>query len=317
MTPTLPVIDVADLASEDHARQAATIRALNRACEHNGFFYASGHGIAPELIDGMIEQARAFFSLDEPLKMEVSKKNSRCNRGYDPLGDQRLDPTAPPDLKEGFFFGTDLPATHPLVARGAFSLGPNQVPSQPAGFGSAMAAYHRAMQALSVRIMRGLALSLDLDEAHFDEFSRGPMAVLRLLHYPPQPAQAAPKELGCGEHTDFGGITVLYQDDAGGLEIWSQQTRAWIAAPPMPGTFVVNLGDMLGRWTNDRYKSTLHRVINRSGRERYSMPFFLSGHPDMVVRCLPTCTDATHPPRYEPTTVEAHFKMKFEQSYGR
>jgi isopenicillin N synthase-like dioxygenase len=143
------------------------------------------------------------------------------------------------------------------------------------------------------------------------------MAIVRLLHYPPQPANPMPGEKGCGEHTDFGGITVLLQDDAGGLQVWNEQTQAWIDAPPVPGTFVVNLGDMMGCWTNDRYRSTLHRVINVSGRERYSIPFFLSGDPDMPVECLPTCTDSANPPRYAPTTVAKHFKMKFQQSYGK
>lgn len=316
-TQDLPIINAAKLSSSNAWEREEAVAALRWACEDKGFFYVSDHGVPQQVIDDATRVAREFFALDLDVKMQTSKDASKCNRGYDELKGQTLEPGAPPDVKEGFFFGVDIPESDPRVQAGVFSLGPNRIPAQPAGFEQGLQRYHDAMRELCVVLMRGLALSLLLPETHFDKFCEGPMAIVRLLHYPPQPGNPLPGEKGCGEHTDFGGITVLYQDDVGGLQVWNETTQSWVDAPPVPGTFVVNLGDMMGCWTNDRYRSTLHRVINSSGRERYSIPFFLSGDPDMPLECLPSCHDETNPPRYAPTTVARHFEMKFQQSYGK
>lgn len=179
-----------------------------------------------------------------------------------------------------------------------------------------MAAYFEAMRRLSERLMNGIALSLNLDETYFDTFKRDPVATLRLLHYPPQRENAAPNEKGAGAHTDWGALTLLLQDDVGGLQVFDKNSGEWIHADPVPGTFVVNLGDALANWTNDLYTSTLHRVVNTSGRERYSVPFFYDGDADYEVVCIPTCLKLGEQPKYPPVTVEGHLMNMYRKSYG-
>ena len=163
--------------------------------------------------------------------------------------------------------------------------------------------------------MQGMALSLDLEEDYFNVFASEELATLRLLHYPPQPPNPAPGEKGAGEHTDFGTLTLLLQDDLGGLQVWDEAI-GWVHAPPIPGTFVVNLGDMMARWTNETYRSTLHRVVNASGQERYSVPFFYLGHPDHPVDCIPTCKEPGEDAKYPPTTVVSHYQEMYAATYG-
>ena len=307
----LPVIDVSGLASDDLAARRAVARELRAACLDKGFFYIANHGVPTPLVDTLLENAARFFDLPEDEKLALDLARSPCSHGYEPLKRQTLEAGAPADLKEGFYMGREArPGESPR------HFGPNQWPRDLPGFEAAMQAYYRAMGTLAARLMRGLALSLDLEEEYFAGFCQAPFARLRLLHYPPQPPGAGPGEKGAGAHTDFGGVTILRQDDCGGLQVFDNASGGWIHADPMPDTFVVNLGDMVARWTNDRYRSTLHRVVNVSGRERYSIPFFFHGNLGHVVECLPSCRDADASARYPTTTVEAHFREKFGSSYA-
>lgn len=312
---SLPVIDVAGLASSDPRERAEVGAALHAACIDKGFFYITGHGIAPALIEAARAEAERFFALGDEAKREVDKARSFCNRGYEPLRGQVLEAGTPPDLKEGFYIGNELPLDHPRVVARAFNCGPNQWPAHAPDFRAAMEAYFGALYDLSKRLTRGLALSLDLPEQHFDAFCDEAMATLRLLHYPPQPPQALPDQKGCGAHTDFGCLTLLWQDAVGGLQV-QDGDGTWIHVPPIAETFVVNLGDLIARWTNDRYRSTLHRVVNASGRERYSMPFFFTGRPDYQVSCLPGCTEADEAPRYPAISVVGHLEACYRRTYG-
>lgn len=313
---SLPVIAVGGLSASDPARRRGVGMELRAACLDKGFFYVSGHGIPAGLIDAVFAEAKRFFDQTPDAKARVDKTQSFCNRGYEPLRAQTLEAGAPPDLKESFYIGPEMTLDDPRVVARRFNRGPNLWPADMPGFRPTMQAYFAAMLDLGERLMRGIALSLDLPEAHFAAFSRDPLATLRLLHYPPQPADAAPGEKGAGAHTDFGGLTLLLQDSAGGLQVQNAGSNQWIHADPIPGTFVVNLGDMIARWTNDRYRSTVHRVVNASGRERYSVPFFFVGNPDHEVACLANCLASGDTPKYPPTTVEGHLQEMYRRTYA-
>ncbi|MEP2606669.1 2-oxoglutarate and iron-dependent oxygenase domain-containing protein [Marinobacter sp.] len=312
---SLPIIDLSLLSGTEQQRQALT-SSLTEACLHTGFFYIREHGIPPELIDQVFRESQALFNLPKEHKQAIHKAHSRANRGYESMRGQTLETGAPPDLKEGFYIGEELDETDPRVQAGRFNQGGNQWPETLPGFRNTMTSYFNAMNQLSTRIMEALALTLDLKPDFFTDFCHQPLSTLRLLHYPPQPAQPAPGEKGCGAHTDFGGITVLLLDDKPGLQVWDVRCEQWIEAKPIPGTFVVNLGDMIARWTNDCYRSTLHRVVNTSGAERYSVPFFFSGNPGHTVTCLPTCLSEGEQPHYPSTTVEAHLMEMYRRTYA-
>lgn len=314
-TESLPIIDLTAMHNGTAADKAAVGQALRQACEHTGFFYISGHGIDSALIERVFAQSQTFFDLPMEAKLETDKAQSKANRGYEKLGGQTLEPGTPPDLKEGFYIGQELAADDPRVLAGRFNQGPNQWPIQLPDFQPVMQEYYEALAQLSESIMAGLALSLDLPEDFFADFCADPMCTLRLLHYPPQPEKPLPGEKGCGAHTDFGGITILLLDDKPGLQVWDAKSDGWINATPIPGTFVVNLGDMIARWTNDLYRSTLHRVVNTSGAERYSVPFFYTGTPGHEVRCLPVCLQEGEQPKYPPTTVEDHIQEMYRRTY--
>jgi len=314
---TLPVIDIGGLSSGRPADRAAVARELRAACLDKGFFYIRNHAIPESLVQAVFAEAARFFALPADEKRALDKARSRANRGYEPLEGQTLEAGAPPDLKEGFYVGPEHAADDPRVVAGKFNHGPNQWPVQPPRFRPTMEAYFKEMLALGRRLMGGLALSLDLPEDHFAAFCTEPMGTLRLLHYPPQPVAADPAQKGAGAHTDFGGLTLLRQDDVGGLQVWDHASSGWIHADPLPATYVVNLGDMIARWTNDRYRSTLHRVINASGRERYSVPFFYVGNYDYRVECIPTCLAPGERPKYPPVTVEAHLREMYGRTYGK
>ncbi len=310
--PSLPIIDVAGLDGSFAERQAVA-RQLRKACTDTGFFYISGHGVPAALTDRVFAQSHAFFALPMEQKLAVAMTQSSCRHGYEPLKAQTLEVGAPPDLKEGFLAGEDLAPDHPAVVNDPNNVGPNQWPAGLPAFKQTMIAYTATMKGLGRTLMHGLARSLELEEDYFDDFCRDPILTLRLLHYPPQPPNPAPDEKGCGAHTDWGGITILLQDQAGGLQV-RHANGSWIPAPPIAGTFVVNIGDLFARWTNNLYRSTLHRVINTSGRDRYSVPFFLDGRSDHLVSCIPTCTGDEC--LFPDTTVRGHLEEMVRRTYA-
>ena len=309
----IPVIDVATLGDN----YAGLGSALGQAARDMGFFCITGHGVAPSLIDAVFAQSRDFFAQDLAAKDALSIRHSPHNRGYVALGEERLDASKPGDVKAAFNIGLDMPLDHPEVLAGKPFRGANVWPNAHAlpEFKPAMLAYFASCHGLGMRLHRALAHDLGVAEKFFDDKLDQPLATLRLLHYPPRPEHFEPGQIGAGEHTDYGNITLLATDDAGGLEV---RTRSgdWISPPTIPGALICNIGDCLMRWTNDVYVSTPHRVVNPMGRERYSIAFFLDPNPDAVVNCLSSCVTAERPARYAPTTGAAYLKSRLDATYS-
>jgi len=313
-TSALPVVDMSGLYSTEPADRAAVGRALHAACVDKGFFYVVGHGVEPELLDAAFEESRRFFALPAEDKRRVAMTADNYGRGYEDLRGQTLEAGAPPDLKEGYYLGRECRSDGTVPEGDAgMGFGPNLWPAR-AEFREVLTEYHRRLTEVATVLMDGLALSLDLPAGWFGDFCAEPTPTLRLLHYPPQPPNPLPGEKGAGAHTDWGGITLLAQDSHGGLQVLDER-EGWIHAAPVPGAFVVNLGDLMARWTNDLYRSTLHRVVNTSGAERYSMPFFFSGRPDAEIVTIPTCRRPGAPDRYPPTTPAAHTRQRQRETY--
>jgi len=312
----LPIIDVSGLLSDDMARRQAVAADLRSACRGTGFFYITNHGVDPALLAATFAESKRFFSQPVELKNRVHISNTDVFRGYDGPGTESLNREMGADNKESMYMGVDLPPDHPLVLARTPQLGANQWPDWLPGWREQIELYFSTMERLARRLLAGLALSLDLPWTYFEAPFTGGMFAVRLLHYPPSARSRAGEEVGAGAHTDFGAMTILAQDDIGGLEVRLPSGR-WIAATPVPGAFVVNLGDLMARWTNDIYTSTLHRVVNRSeGADRYSIAFFSNAGFHTPIECLPTCRSADRPPRYAPTTAGGHLVEMKTRSYG-
>jgi isopenicillin N synthase-like dioxygenase len=311
----IPIIDVSDLGgSSASAALRDVVADIGRACREVGFFYVKGHGVAPSLVDAAFARARAFFALPVAEKERISIRRSAHNRGYVAMQGEALDPSKPADLKEAFNLGLDLAADDPEVIAGQPFRGVNLWPDQP-DFRETMLAYFDAAWLLGRQLHRAFALDLGLPVDWFEDKLDRPMATLRALHYPPRPASVAQGQLGAGEHTDYGNVTLLATDGVGGLEV---RTRAgdWLAAPSIEGAFVCNIGDCLMRWTNDVYVSTPHRV-NAPGQERYSIAFFLDPNPEAIVAALPTCVSADRPANYPPIRAADFLRSRLDPTYER
>jgi len=310
----LPIIDIAPLYRADPSGHLDVARQIDHACREWGFFYITGHPISAERLATLTDYARRFFaqSADEKLRIDITR--SRHHRGYGAIATEQLDPSRPSDLKETFDMGFHMPADHPDVLAGKPLRGPNRHPDMD-GWQALMESHYRDMQDLACTLLRAIALALGIERDFFDKRFVEPISVFRMIHYPPRNTASSDDQQGAGAHTDYGCVTLLHQDQAGGLQV--QNVRGeWIDAPPIEGTYVVNIGDMMARWSNDRYKSTPHRVVSPLGVDRYSMPFFAEPHPDTEISCLPGCHDAQNPPRYASTTCSAYMLSRFAETYA-
>jgi isopenicillin N synthase-like dioxygenase len=305
----IPIIDVGELVAGTPGRRAVADR-LGEACRESGFFYAVGHGVDEQVQRRLSDLSRQFFAQDLQTKRRIRMAlGGRAWRGYFGVGDELT--SGKPDQKEGLYFGAELPADHPLVVAGTPLFGPNLFPAELPGFRETVLDYMAALTTLGHRLMAGLALSLDLEESYFaDRYTGEPLTLFRIFNYPPPPD---PTLWGVGEHTDYGLLTILLQDDAGGLEVRSRSR--WVSAPPVPGSFVCNIGDMLDRMTRGLFRSTPHRVRNPVPRNRLSCPFFFD--PSFFARVEPIDLPGRDPPpddqaqRWDRASVHA-----FQGTYG-
>jgi isopenicillin N synthase-like dioxygenase len=304
----VPVIDVSELVAGTEGRWSGAAQ-LGQACRESGFFYVVGHGVDEGLQERLRALSREFFAQDLETKLRIRMAlGGRAWRGYFRVGDELT--SGKPDQKEGLYFGTELAPDHPLVQEGTPLHGPNLFPDAPAGFRETVLDYMAALTRLGHRLMAGLALSLDLEESYFaDRCTGDPLTLFRIFNYPPPPDPAL---WGVGEHTDYGLLTILLQDDAGGLEVKSRS--GWVSAPPVPGSFVCNIGDMLDRMTKGVFRSTPHRVRNPAPRDRLSFPFFFD--PNFFAQVQPIDLPAVHAPDDQDERWDHASVHDFEGTYG-
>ena len=298
---SVPVIDFAPFLGGTAPGKDGVARQIRDACEGVGFLYLAGHGVPEASVAGIFAAARRFFALPLEQRLKVRLDPTR-NRGYQPVGSRLYpDKADAPDLNEIFKYQHELTADDPDVRDGTRVHALNQWPDGLPGWRETLVGYYGEMERLADALLRAFALALQLDESHFAGFFRKPLTQINLIHYPPHPQVTAGRQFGLRPHADTTAFTILAQDDNGGLQV--EGAGGWIDVPPVAGTFVINIGDMMARWTNDRFASTPHRVINRSGRERYSVPFFAIPDFDAVVACLPGCQGPGNPAKYPPLSV--------------
>jgi isopenicillin N synthase-like dioxygenase len=312
----IPIIDIGPFLHGDAPARLAVAETIGAAARKIGFFYIVNHGVEAALVEAVYAEAKRFFALPEAVKAGIAIEKSACHRGWFMVGGENLDPSKQKkagDLKEGVKIGRDLGPDHPLVQVGTPLHGPNQWPEGLPGWRETMQQYYEAMERLGREMLHAFALALDIPETYFDGWLEAPMTTLGPLHYPPQEGHITEAQLGAGAHTDYGCLTMLAQDDAGGLQVRGKD-GTWIDAPPVPGSFVVNIGDMMERWTNGVFTSTLHRVINVSGRERYSLPYFFDPDFSAPVVCLESCLGDGA--KYAPTTAGAHLLEMINASFS-
>ncbi len=313
----LPVIDMSALSQRDSAEHADAVHKIGEACRGIGFFYVANHGISRAVMDTMFGATRSFFDQKDAVKAQLSIEGSRHNRGYVAYQGEQLEAARPADLKEAFNIGLELPPDDPDLLADVPFRGPNQWPEQWPEWRKTMLAYYDQLLALGARLAQAFAIDLGVDDNYFASAFHRPLAVLRLLHYPPiaQPDTGAGKPIGAGAHTDYGMLTLLAQDGVGGLQV-RRRDGTWIDAPVIPHTFICNIGDMLMRWSNDVYVSTPHRVLNPPAKDRYSIAMFCDPAPNTPVACLPGCCSPGRPARYAPTTSGDYLTSRLDATYA-
>jgi isopenicillin N synthase-like dioxygenase len=313
----IPILDLAAYLRGEPGERRRIAGELRHIFERVGFYFITNHGVPQTLVERMFEEVKRFHA--QPLEAKLRVKINQHNVGYMPMRGattrhSQISQNNKPNVNEAFFAKRDLPVDHPDVVAGKPFRCANQWPENLAGFRETVVAYQSALESLGKALLPAYALALDLPEDAFDEGFREPTYTLRMTHYPQQEAEVE-GEYGLAPHTDTSFMTLLAQNRIPGLAIRLPSGR-WIDAPAIDGAFLVNGGDLLRRWTNDRFLATPHRVVNRSGQERYAIPFFFDCATDYVMTPLDTCVSPQNPARYDPITYVEYITWYRNQNFA-
>jgi isopenicillin N synthase-like dioxygenase len=303
----IPVLDVGPLVAEQPGARQALAGSMVRTCEDTGFLVIANHGINPDLIAGAFAAASDFFDLEHDRKLAL--KIGDLNIGYLPYGAQivrtsKVNNNTKPNLSESFYIVTDRSPDDPEIRTGNSLYGLNRWPEEMPSFKARTMAYFQAMRPLAHKMVSVIAVSLGLPSDYFDVDFHEPTVTLRLIRYPSHDA-AEDNQFGFAPHIDTSFLTLLAQSALPGLEVRTREGN-WIRPPAIPGTFVMNTGEMLSRYSNDRYQPTPHRVVNANNSLRHAVPFFYGPSLDAVIRPVDTCIGADNPARYEPLLYADH-----------
>lgn len=304
---SLPIIDIAPFFNGTAEQREEVASAVANACENIGFLIISGHGVPLELVNDAFSTAAEFFDLPAASKQRWAPAQSSDPRGFHRIGTKNLAKTLgydnPPDLREQFYIGPPQERAAEMAAYSdaAFLYAPNIWPAEPVQYQCVFTRFYVAMESLACTLMRIFAVSLGLEEHYFDHTIDRHFSTVPANDYPALDYQPLPDQLRCGEHSDFGSLTILaIGEGRSGLQV-KDADGTWIDVTTTHGQFVVNIGDMMQRWTNDRWRSTIHRVVNSApsvGTRRMSIGYFLHPNFDTTIECLATCQGAGNSPRY-------------------
>jgi isopenicillin N synthase-like dioxygenase len=315
-TSSIPLLDVRDFLDGEPAALKPLAEQLHIALRDVGFYFLRGHGVPTQLVDSVFAASKQFH--EQPLQRKMAIRANEHNVGYMPVNgyvskSSRISTSNKPNLVEALFVKRDLDSDHPDVIANKRFRPMNQWPGELTKFRETVVAYCNAMEKLCLRLLPVYASAFELGPGYFDLAFAEPQYTLRMSHYPPSETGDA-DQFGVAAHTDSSFLTMLAQSELPGLAIRAPHGD-WIDAPVIDGAFLVNSGDMLRRWTNDKFLSTPHRVVNRTpGRDRYAIPFFFDASADYPMSCLPSCCNASNQARYEPTTY-TEYMLWFSRQY--
>lgn len=312
---SIPVLDLGTYLGGAPGAVENTAAEIRAALEDVGFFLIVNHGVPASLVDATFEEARRFHA--QPLAAKMALRMNEHNNGYMAINryvvrTSEVNRNDRPDLNEAFFTKRERPDSHPGVRAGRRFIGHNRWPPDLPGFREAVLRYTDALDGLGRRLLPAVARALELPVDYFDAFFEDGQFSFRMSHYPPVVPEA--NQFGIAPHTDANFMTFVAQTPVAGLQV-RLPGEEWVPVPYIEGSFAVNAGDMMHRWTNGRFKSTPHRVLPPRGVHRYAIPFFLGPSMDTVIECLPTCRSPGAPPRFEPITYEAYLNWWYDSNY--
>ena len=321
----LPSVDLQSFLHGTSTERERIADEVDKICRSIGFLVIEQHGVPQRICDHAWSAARSFFDLSLNEKVAAQAPDSSCPRGYFPIEQESLGKTlgvpAPPDRKEAFSIGPLVaPEGHDTEPDFDFFYGPNIWPQNPADLQHALIDYYMAMEILGAQVMQLLAAALDVDDDYFVPFHTHHLSALRTLNYPAAKSSPLPGQRRAGAHSDYGTVTILRPDpNVGGLEV-RLPDGGWVSAPLVVNSFIVNIGDLMARWTNDRWVSTLHRVVDQAGENgapsprRQSIAYFMNPNDDGKISAIPTCIERGQLPKYPPVSAGQYLMEKFNSS---